>query len=181
MPRRSNSAADLSAVLNANPVLDMDNVYFSDQGWAYRHYKSEDKSAFWDEILVAGQALLDNGDPDLTAAVFGTASPTFETGDGTQAPEGGHQPGDGGASVLSLEPFMTSPGSGYSDASDVTTTAVTGTGTGLVIDSIFTSSGQVIGYSFSSVDGGAGYEVGDVIAIDGGDGLATVTVKTVDE
>ena len=86
MPRRSNSAADLSAVLNANPVLDMDNVYFSDQGWAYRHYKDEAKSAFWDEILVAGQALLDNGDPDLTAAVFGTASPTFETGDSVQAP-----------------------------------------------------------------------------------------------
>ncbi len=86
MPRRSNSAADLSAVLNANPVLDMDNVYFSDQGWAYRHYKSEDKSRFWDEILVAGEALLDNGLVDTTADTFGTASPTFETGDSVQAP-----------------------------------------------------------------------------------------------
>lgn len=82
MPQRSNKAADLSAVLNTNPVLDMDNVYLSDQGWAYRHYKSEDRSRFWDEILVAGE--VPAGDTPIS--VFGAASPTFETGDGEQAP-----------------------------------------------------------------------------------------------
>lgn len=180
MPRRSDTS-DLTCCLDASPVLDRDNVYFSDQGWAYRHFKNDAKSEYWDEILVSGQALLDNGTPDTTADTFGAASPTFLVGDSTQAPDSGHQPGDGGAAVLSLEFFVTSPGSGYSDASDVTTTASTGTGTGLVLDSIFTSAGQVIGYAFSTEDGGDGYEVGDIISIDGGDGLATVTVATVDE
>lgn len=81
MPRKSNKQADLSAVLDTNPVLDMDNVYWSKLGWAYRHYKSDDKSRYWDEILVAGEALLDNGNPDTTAEDFGVAAPTFETGD----------------------------------------------------------------------------------------------------
>ena len=81
MPRKSNKQADLSAVLDTNPVLDMDNVYWSKLGWAYRHYKAEDKSRYWDEILVAGEALLDDGNPDTTAAEFGAASPTFESGD----------------------------------------------------------------------------------------------------
>ena len=81
MPRKSNKQADLSAVLDNNPVLDMDNVYWSKVGWAYRHYKSEDKARYWDEILVAGEALADDGTPDATAQVFGTANPTFESGD----------------------------------------------------------------------------------------------------
>ena len=81
MPRKSNKQADLSAVLDTNPVLDMDNVYWSKLGWAYRHYKADDKSRYWDEILVAGEALLDNGNPDTTADEFGAASPTFESGD----------------------------------------------------------------------------------------------------
>ena len=80
MPARSNKASDLAAVTNANPVLDMDNVYLSDQGWAYRHYKREDKSLFWDEILVAGEVPASD-----TPDAFGAASPTFETGDGEQA------------------------------------------------------------------------------------------------
>ena len=81
MPRKSNKQADLSAVLDTNPVLDMDNVYWSKVGWAYRHYKSEDKLRYWDEILVAGEALADDGTPDVTAQDFGTATPVFETGD----------------------------------------------------------------------------------------------------
>lgn len=81
MPARSNKASDLAAVTNTNPVLDMDNVYLSDQGWAYRHYKREDKSLFWDEILVAGEVPASD-----TPDTFGAASPTFESGDSVQAP-----------------------------------------------------------------------------------------------
>lgn len=83
MPARSNREADLSALTASNPVFDMDNVYLSDQGWAYRHYKREDKSLYWDEILVAGEVAAS----DLPDA-FGAASPTFETtgGDTVQAP-----------------------------------------------------------------------------------------------
>lgn len=83
MPSRSNRTSDLAAVTASNPVLDMDNVYLSDQGWVLRHYKREDKSLFWDEILVAGEVpSADTPDP------FGDPSPTFETtgGDSVQSP-----------------------------------------------------------------------------------------------
>ena len=81
MPRRSDTS-DLTCALDANPVLDRDNVYFSDRGWAYRHFKNEARTEYWDEVLVAGQALLDNGDPDTTADPFGDPAPTFLLGDG---------------------------------------------------------------------------------------------------
>ena len=84
MPRRSDTS-DLTCALDANPVLDKDNVYFSDQGWAYRHFKNEAKTEYWDEILVAGQALEDDGTPDATADEFGAASPTFLVGDTFQS------------------------------------------------------------------------------------------------
>ena len=86
MPRRSDTS-DLTCALDANPVLDRDHVYFSDQGWAYRHFKNDAKTEYWDEILVAGQALLDNGTADNTADTFGAASVTFLTGDGVQSPD----------------------------------------------------------------------------------------------
>ena len=85
MPRRSDTS-DLTCALDANPVLDKDHVYFSDQGWAYRHFKNEAKTEYWDEILVAGQALEDDGTPDATADTFGDASVTFLNGDGAQFP-----------------------------------------------------------------------------------------------
>ena len=81
MPARANKASDLAAVTASNPVLDLDNVYLSDQGWAIRHYKREDKSLYWDEILVAGEVAASD-----TPDAFGAASPTFETGDSVQAP-----------------------------------------------------------------------------------------------
>ena len=33
---------------------DKDNIYLSDEGWVYRHYKSLDKSKYWDEVIWAG-------------------------------------------------------------------------------------------------------------------------------
>lgn len=96
MPRKSDRS-DLTCALKANPVLDRDNVYFSDEGWAYRHYKSYAKSndadGFWDEVLVAGEALLDNGQPDTTAEAFGSTGPkAFLFGDSYQAPFTGYEP-----------------------------------------------------------------------------------------
>ena len=81
MPSRANAESDLSGLTATNPVFDLDNVYLSDRGWAYRHYKREDKSLFWDEVLVAGE-VADSDSPDA----FGAASPTFEGGGGAQAP-----------------------------------------------------------------------------------------------
>ena len=84
MPRKENKQADLSAVMDSSNVYDMDNVYWCKQGWAYRHYKTNDKAdaLYWDEILVAGEALKLDGTPDASAPEFGIATPVFESGDG---------------------------------------------------------------------------------------------------
>lgn len=114
MPQKINKTADLSAVMIDSSVFDMDNVYWSNQGWAYRHYKTAAKSnaagGFWDEILVAGQALLADGNPDGTAADFaltskGAAVPVFETGDGDQAPHIETGPIEGYVSLITTSPF----------------------------------------------------------------------------
>jgi hypothetical protein len=39
---------------NASDVADKDNIFLTDEGWVYRHFKSPDKSKFWDEIIWAG-------------------------------------------------------------------------------------------------------------------------------
>ena len=81
MPQASDTSADTGWLKAISDVADKDNVYLSDQGWVYRHYKKDDKSEFWDEIIVAG-AVPSTDSP----AAFGAASPTFLTGDGTSAP-----------------------------------------------------------------------------------------------
>ena len=160
MPRRSDTS-DLTCALDANPVLDKDNVYFSDQGWAYRHYKSADKLEFWDEILVAGQALLDNGDPDTTADTFGTASPTFLVGDGSQMPID---------RVYLIE--ITAGGTGYTTATGVATTG--GSGTGLTVD--FTADAGVITDINIAAQGDGAYVDGDELTVTGGGADATFTI-----
>lgn len=159
MPRRSDTS-DLTCALDANPVLDKDNVYFSDQGWAYRHYKSADKLEFWDEILVAGQALLDNGDPDTTADTFGTASPTFLVGDGSQMPIDRYY-------VIEI----TAAGDTLSDATGVATTG--GSGTGMTVD-IVTDGGEVVDVNINAQ--GSGYVDGDELTITSAGTDATFTI-----
>lgn len=79
MPLRANKDSDLSGLTANNPVFDLDNVYLSDRGWAYRHYKREDKSLYWDELLVAGE--VDESLPaNAPVSTFGEATPTFEGG-----------------------------------------------------------------------------------------------------
>lgn len=81
MPQASNTSSDTGWLKAISDVADKDNVYLSDQGWVYRHYKKDDKSVFWDEIIVAGA--VPSGD---SPAAFGAANPTFLTGDGSKAP-----------------------------------------------------------------------------------------------
>ena len=162
MPRRSDTS-DLTCALDANPVLDRDNVYFSDQGWAYRHYKNAAKTEFWDEILVAGQALEDDGTPDATADTFGTANPTFLVGDGAQMPADR-------VYVVTI----TAAGTTYSDASGVATSG-SATGSGLTVD-IITNAGVVTDVNIAAQGDGL-YADGDELTIAGGDGAATFTIS----
>ena len=64
-------------------VADTDNIYLSDRGWVYRHYKSLDKSKFWDEVIWAGDV---TNPPTANDPVdpFGDADPDFLNGDGIQ-------------------------------------------------------------------------------------------------
>ena len=95
MPRRDNlndSATpfckDLRGLHDASDSYDKDNVFLTDEGWVYRHYKRRDPltgdidtSVFWDEIIVAGEvdAADVNNDP---VGNINDAAPTFEVGDG---------------------------------------------------------------------------------------------------
>lgn len=80
-------------------------------------------------------------------------------------------------SVLEFSAFTV--GSGYSSGANVSTTT-NGSGTGLTLDIVaapIDDGGQVISYTINNP--GSGYAVGDEIYVDGGDGLATMTVAVV--
>ena len=86
MPQRSNIVGDLGTTKLASDSYDVDNIYLTEEGWVYRHYKSTDGSRYWDEILVAGEVVAASNSPcqATNPPKLGTvASPTFETGDGT--------------------------------------------------------------------------------------------------
>lgn len=58
MPHRSNRRSDLGYTLPISDVVDQDNVFFTEEGWVYRHFKGDPRNPttrFWDEVLVAGQ------------------------------------------------------------------------------------------------------------------------------
>ncbi len=88
MPRRDNVnlstppiPKDLRNLKDASDSYNKDNVFLTDQGWVYRHYKKADFSQYWDEILVAGE--VDRGDTtNDPSSPFDATNPTFEVGDG---------------------------------------------------------------------------------------------------
>ena len=50
---------------DASDVADKDNIFLTEQGWVYRHFKSLDKSEYWDEVIWAGyvDASVTDNDP----------------------------------------------------------------------------------------------------------------------
>ena len=55
MPHRVNTKGDIGTAKNASDSYDADNIYLSEEGWVYRHFKNSAKTQWWDEIIVAGQ------------------------------------------------------------------------------------------------------------------------------
>ena len=58
-PQRSNRKGDLGNYRPASSAADIDNIFFTEEGWVYRHFKGDPrdpKSRYWDEIIVAGEA-----------------------------------------------------------------------------------------------------------------------------
>ena len=84
MPQRINIVGDLGTTKLASDSYDIDNIYLSEEGWVYRHFKSTDQSRWWDEIIVAGEVPAGDTPQATNPPKLGTvASPGYETGDGT--------------------------------------------------------------------------------------------------
>jgi len=154
MPRSSNQSADVGYAKPNGGDADKDNIYLSEEGWVYRHYKNEAKSEYWDEILVAG-AVPSADSP----AAFGAASPTFLLGDDVQEPYGGVDVG------VPVTLTIAAAGTGYSDATGVALT--TGSGVGLIVD-ITTTAGAITGVVLDTAGSGY-YEGEDILVPDGND------------
>ena len=60
---------------DASTVADKDNIYLSEQGWVYRHYKNAEKTKYWDEIIT-GFVDRDNTD-NLPVGIFGAEQQDF--------------------------------------------------------------------------------------------------------
>jgi hypothetical protein len=72
MPQRVNAKADIGNSKVASDVYDTNNIFLTDQGWVYRHWKGEPSTGrYWDEILVAGQV-----DPDPAVGTSDSIEPT---------------------------------------------------------------------------------------------------------
>ena len=91
MPHRVNTKGDIGTAKNASDSYDYDNMYLSEEGWVYRHFKNAEKTMWWDEIIVAGQVKpkqqihgKKNGGVVLTNPLkLGTDSaPSYQAGDG---------------------------------------------------------------------------------------------------
>ena len=78
---------------NASDVADKDNIFLTDQGWVYRHYKSLDKEKFWDEIIWAGDVTNPPEENDPVDAM-NQENPEFLVGDGIQFVSGPYPSAD---------------------------------------------------------------------------------------
>tara|TARA_R110002049_G_scaffold271928_1_gene449190 strand:- start:1617 stop:2207 length:591 start_codon:yes stop_codon:yes gene_type:complete len=89
MPSRATKLGDIGTAKAASDSYDVENIFLSDEGWVYRHYKTDDKLSFWDEIIVAGEvdsSLVIDSVPNTPVDAIADISPTFESvgGDGKQ-------------------------------------------------------------------------------------------------
>lgn len=129
MPHRLNTnlstpplIKDLRGLKAASDSYDMDNVYFTEEGWVYRHYKNDTQTRWWDEIISAGQVDVTDADNDEVIATvsagvkLGTtadAAITFETGDGAKDFEYGdtvaNKGGGGGDATVGIDSATISP------------------------------------------------------------------------
>ena len=74
---------------DASDVADKDNIFLTESGWVYRHFRDQAKTKFWDEIIWAGyvdDAVVENDPVDEMNEA--TADVTFLVGDGFQYVEG---------------------------------------------------------------------------------------------
>ena len=92
MPHRKNAKGDIGTAKVFSDSYDADNIYLSEEGWVYRHFKNVKKTMWWDEILVAGQVVpgqsihgvVNDNVSETNPAKLGTDDTVvYEIGDGT--------------------------------------------------------------------------------------------------
>ena len=103
MPHRVNQKGDIGTAKLHSDSYDAHNMYLTEEGWVYRHFKTSDKSMWWDEIIVAGQVKPDmivhgktNDDVTLTNPMKLGSDPAplkFQGGSGAYDFEYAGQPG----------------------------------------------------------------------------------------
>lgn len=197
MPQRSNIVGDLGTTKIASDSYDVDNVYLTDEGWVYRHYKRADKSKFWDEIIVAGQVPASDSPEATNPPKLGTVeSPTFESGDtlkdfeysplyGNDVTGGGVPDFSGGTPTPPTPPTPPTTGpvasvalvgttSTQGDGSITATSTTSANGTGLTVTYDVASG---VASNLAIAVAGSGYEEGDSFTVDGDTGVTgTVTI-----
>ena len=102
MPHRISQKKDIGNAKVASDSYDIDNIYLTEEGWVYRHFKNNEKTLWWDEIIVAGQVKPGMTVHGVSNDVVVETNPlklgtqgavTFETGDAVQDMEYAGQPG----------------------------------------------------------------------------------------
>ena len=169
MPARVNTEGDIGTALPVSDAYDLDNIFLTDEGWVYRHYKNDALTKFWDEIIVAGEVVPGisiNGTANDPVDAVGDASPTFQPGgDGNKDVENSPNFSGGGGAPPAPITIGTITVNGASTATDGDTETYTATNSG-------TATG--VSYSIASSEGGDVVSGMDVTF--NGTGARTLTV-----
>ncbi len=181
MPSRATKLDDIGTAKAASDSYDVENIFLSDEGWVYRHYKTSDKSKFWDEIIVAGEVdstLTIDGVANTPVDAVAAGSPTFESvaGDGAgdtkqdieysadfsaSAPT---PPATGPAASVSLVGTTSTE----SDGSITATATTSSNGSGLTVTYDVTSN---VASNLAIAVAGSGYQAGDSFTVAGDTGV----------
>ncbi len=172
MPARVNTSGDIGTALDASDAYNKDNIFLTDEGWVYRHYKNDALTKFWDEIIVSGEvdpAATIGGVPNAPVDAIADVSPNFETGDGKKDVE--------------YSPDFSSGGGGAPTPPAVTIGTVTLSGGTAVNElSTHTYSASVTGTSTPSyaITSSAADSVSGMLVTFSGAGTRTLTLTATD-
>ena len=99
MPQRVNSKSDIGTSKIASDSYDTNNIFLTDQGWVYRHWKGDPTTTerYWDEIIVAGavDAADTDNDPVEETLYVNTAGDPTGSQKYIQTPASGYEPDSG--------------------------------------------------------------------------------------
>ena len=115
MPQRVNTKSDIGTSKIASDSYDTNNIFLTDQGWVYRHWKgnpNNTETRYWDEIIVAGQ-VTQPGEPDYGVTNTPIQLTAYVDADGNPSGSQKYPHGDGGVANPGdlISGFEPTPGS----------------------------------------------------------------------